>query len=162
MRHIIHHVVLMLFVALISAAPVRAADRLAVEFHKSETGSERGLEYSYTFKVSNQKTGEAVSGAEFVIATDMPAMPGAHHMPHVAGTPTGNPGEYRATIDFDMAGQWSLILRFTSPHRDQVVVSDHVAKYACKTPPCVAAGGRAVHEPKHQNHGAKHKHMKTH
>ncbi len=157
MPKLIRNFALIWILALLSAAPTWAGDRMAVEFQKNQTGSEKGLEYHYTFKVRNHMTGEAVSGAKFMIATDMPAMTGAHHMPHVAGKPTGNPGEYRATIDFDMAGKWSLILRFTSPHRDQIVVSDHIANYACKTPPCTAAGDHAGHHPK--KHDAMHKKM---
>ena len=144
---------------IMAAVPVCAADRLSVDYRKAETGSDRGLEYQYTFTVRNQATGQAVSDAKFKIATDMPSMPGAHHMAHVEGAPTGNPGEYRATIDFDMAGEWSLILRFTKPHRDQVVLSDFVAGYICKAPTSAKEGGHQGHQHmnhQHMGHGTKH------
>ncbi|MGI9385345.1 MAG: FixH family protein [Methyloligellaceae bacterium] len=123
------------------AAEATAADRLKVEFTKKPTDAKSGLEYEYTFTVKKLKSGETVSGADFMIATDMPAMPGAHHMPHVKGEPGETPGSYRAKIDFDMAGGWNLILRFKKPHRDQVVVSDEVARQS----------GGAGHAG-HQNH----------
>ncbi len=112
----------------LAAAGALAADRLKVDFSKKPTDAKSGLEYEYTFTVTKRKSGEPVEGADFVIATDMPAMTGAHHMPHVKAEPGEKPGTYRAKIDFDMAGGWSLILRFKKPHRDQVVVSDEVTK----------------------------------
>lgn len=121
-----------------------AADRLKVEFTKKPTDAKSGLGYEYTFTVRKLKSGEAVDGADFMIATDMPSMPGAHHMPHVKAEPGEAPGSYRAKIDFDMAGGWNLILRFKKPHRDQVVVSDEVAKQP-------EGEGHAGHE-KHEMH----------
>ena len=49
-------------------------------------------------------------------------------MPHVTGEPTGEPGTYRAELDFDMPGEWNLILKFRKPNRDQVVISDMIEK----------------------------------
>ena len=112
----------------LAATGVLSADRLKVEFSKTPTGAESGLAYEYSFTVTRQKSGEPVEGADFTIATDMPSMPGAHHMPHVKAEPAGKPGSYRARIDFDMTGGWNLILRFKKPHRDQVVITDEVAR----------------------------------
>ena len=103
-----------------------AGDRMVVEHSKRPTGAESGLGYEYTFKVTKHGSGDAVDGAEFSVATDMPSMPGAHHMPHVGGEPTGEPGTYKAALDFDMPGEWNLILRFRKPNRDQVVISDMI------------------------------------
>ena len=105
-----------------------AGDRMAVEHSKQPTGAESGLGYEYTFRVTRRGSGEPVDGAEFSIATDMPSMPGAHHMPHVTGEPTGEPGTYTGEIDFDMPGEWTLILRFSKPNRDQVVISDMIER----------------------------------
>lgn len=105
-----------------------AGERIVVDYKKEPTGSKSGLEYRYTFTVNTHKSQSPVDGADFTIATDMPSMPGAHHMPHVRAGPGKMPGTYSATIDFDMAGPWNLILRFTKPQRDQVVVSDTIVK----------------------------------
>ncbi|MGI9305176.1 MAG: FixH family protein [Gammaproteobacteria bacterium] len=103
-----------------------AGDRLMVDFNKTPTGSASGLEYEYEFTVMEHGSGDAVEGAEFMISTDMPSMPGAHHMPHVKGEAGDIPGSYKAKMNFDMPGEWNLILRFTQPQRDQVVLSDNV------------------------------------
>ena len=105
-----------------------AGDRMMVRHSKQPTGAESSLGYEYTFKVTKHGSGDPVDGAEFSISTDMPSMPGAHHMPHVAGEPTGEPGTYKAELDFDMPGEWTLILRFSKPSRDQVVISDMIER----------------------------------
>lgn len=116
------------FALVLASPPGHAGERIVVEHKKEPTGGRSGLEYRYTFDVKTHKSKTPVEGADFMIATDMPSMPGAHHMPHVKAEPGKTPGTYTATIDFDMAGPWSLILRFSKPHRDQIVVSDHVLK----------------------------------
>ena len=103
-----------------------AADRMMVEYSKQATGAESGLGYEYTFKVTKHGGGEPVDGAEFSVSTDMASMPGAHHMPHVTGEPTGEPGTYKAAFDFDMPGEWNLIFKFKKPSPDQVVISDMI------------------------------------
>ena len=105
-----------------------AGDRMMVEHSKRPTGAERGLGYEYTFKVTRRGSADPVDGAEFSVATDMPSMPGAHHTPHVAGEATGEPGTYKAELDFDMPGEWNLILRFSKPSRDLVVISDMIER----------------------------------
>ncbi len=142
---------------LMLTSPSIAGDRMDINFEKGKTGSERGLEYEYSFSVRNAATGAPISDAEFMIATDMPAMPGAHHMPHVAGVPTGVPGKYRAKIDFDMAGKWSLILRFTKPQRDQIVLTDHIENYACEGASCKSDHGHMDHSPEHSKNTEKRK-----
>ena len=113
---------------LLAQSAVMAADRMMVQHSKQSTAAQSGLGYEYTFKVTKHGSGKPVDGAEFSIATDMPGMPGAHHMPHMTGEPTGEPGTYRAELDFDMPGEWNLILKFRKPNRDQVVISDMIEK----------------------------------
>jgi len=116
--------------ALLAHGAAVAGDRMMVQHSKQPTDAEDGLGYEYTFKVTKHGSGDPVDGAQFSVSTDMPSMPGAHHMPHQAGEPTGEPGTYRATFDFDMPGEWTLILRFSKPSRDQVVISDMIEKQA--------------------------------
>ena len=122
-----------------------AGDRMMVRHSKQPAGGESGLGYEYAFKVTKHGSGEPVDGADFSISTDMPSMPGAHHMPHVAGEPTGEAGTYKATLDFDMPGEWNLILRFRKPNPDQVVISDMIEKQQGGT-------GRAGHGMDHSGH----------
>ena len=111
---------------LLAQGVAMAGDRMMVQHSKQPTGAEGGLGYEYTFKVTKHGSGEPVDGADFSVSTDMPSMPGAHHMPHVTGEPAGEPGTYRAALDFDMPGAWTLILRFRTPNPDQVVISDMI------------------------------------
>lgn len=113
---------------LLMQSAVLAGDRMVVQHSKQSTGAESGLGYEYTFKVTRHGSGDFVDGAEFSVSTDMPSMPGAHHMPHVTGMATGEPGVYKAELDFDMPGEWNLILKFRKPNRDQVVISDMIEK----------------------------------
>ena len=114
---------------LLAQSAVMAADRMMVQYSKQATTAATGLGYEFTFKVTKHGSGDPVDGAEFSVSTDMPSMPGAHHMPPVAGDPTGEPGTYRAELDFDMPGAWNLILKFRKPNRDQVVISDMIEKH---------------------------------
>ena len=114
---------------LLAQSAVMAADRMMVQYSKQATTAATGLGYEFTFKVTKHGSGDPVDGAEFSVSTDMPSMPGAHHMPPVAGEPTGEPGTYRAELDFDMPGAWNLILKFRKPDRDQVVISDMIEKH---------------------------------
>ena len=113
---------------LLAQSAVMAGDRMMVRHSKQSTGAESGLGYEYTFRVTRHGSGDPVDGAEFAVSTDMPSMPGAHHMPPVTGEPTGEPGAYKAEFDFDMPGGWNLILKFKKPSRDQVVISDMIDK----------------------------------
>ena len=115
---------------LLAHGAAAAGDRMVVKHSKQPTDAESGLGYEYTFKVTKHRGGDPVDGAEFSVSTDMPSMPGAHHMPPVTGEPTGEPGTYTSEIDFDMPGEWNLILRFSKPMRDQVVISDMIEKRA--------------------------------
>lgn len=111
---------------LLMQSAVVAGDRMAVRHSKQSTDAESGLDYEYTFVVTRHGSGDPVDGAEFTVSTDMPTMPGAHHMPPVAVEPTGEPGTYKTRFEFDMPGEWNLILRFRKPNPDQVVISDMI------------------------------------
>lgn len=135
-------------IMLLTADATFAANRLMVHHSKQPTGAKSGLGYEYTMKVLKHGSHEPVDGADFMISTDMAAMPGAHHMPHVRGEPTGEPGTYKAKFDFDMPGEWNLILKFEKPQRDQLVISDTIEKHA---------GGDDHAEHKHKMDHSKHK-----
>lgn len=125
---IVSGIVALGFILVLIPTSTSAAERMAATFTKEPTKSESGLKYRYTFKVNEQKSGKPVEGAQFMISTDMPSMPGAHHMPHQKAEPGDNPGTYHATVDFGMPGQWTLILKFFKPYRDQLVLTDMIEK----------------------------------
>jgi len=133
--------------------PVKAADRLMVLHSKKPIGTSSGLAYEYTFKVKSHQSAKIVEGADFIVATDMPSMPGAHHMPHVRSEPGHHPGTYTIKLDFDMPGEWNLILKFSKPFREQVVIRDTVEKYGAST------GNKTDHSTHNMDHSG-HSHKK--
>ncbi|WP_218673787.1 FixH family protein, partial [Candidatus Entotheonella palauensis] len=56
--------------------------------------------------------------SSFVMHTSMPSMPMAHHMPPVQGVPGKAPGVYHGTFHFEMAGEWAIEVRTSTPSRD--------------------------------------------
>ena len=122
----------LLFFTLFFLVSAKAADRLIVDHSKQPLGSSSGLAYEYTFKVKSHPSGKIVDRADFIVATDMPSMPGAHHMPHVKSTPGHHPGTYTIKLDFDMPGEWNLILKFSKPYREQVVIRELVKKHSIR------------------------------
>ena len=134
--------------------PVKAADRLMVDHSKKPIESPSGLAYKYTFKVKSHHGGKPVEGADFMVSTDMPAMPGAHHMPHVKNQPGHHPGTYTVKLDFDMPGEWNLILKFSKPHRDQVVIRETIKKHGDKMGDKT---DHSKHKTGHSGHGHKKK-----
>ena len=133
--------------------PAKAADRLIVDHSKKPIDTTSGLGYEYTFKVKSHQSAKIVEGADFIVATDMPSMPGAHHMPHVRSEPGHHPGTYTIKLDFDMPGEWNLILKFSKPFREQVVIRDTVEKQGAST------GNKTDHSTHNMDHSG-HSHKK--
>jgi len=61
-------------------------------------------------------------GVLVTVGADMPSMPMAHNVKPVKAQPTRTPGEYRARLDLEMAGEWAVKLRLSGPVRDQLVL----------------------------------------
>jgi len=61
-------------------------------------------------------------GVQITVGADMPSMPMAHNVKPVKAQPAKTPGEYRARLDLEMAGEWAVKLRLSGPVRDQLVL----------------------------------------
>ena len=83
--------------------------------------AEQPLTYRCAIRLTDRESGEPVEGASFTMRTGMPSMPMAHTTPLVQGEPGGEPGLYRATLQFEMAGEWVIDIRTTAPARDQML-----------------------------------------
>jgi hypothetical protein len=59
---------------------------------------------------------------EVTVGADMPSMPMAHNVKPVKARPGKAPGEYRATLDLDMTGEWAVKLRLSGAVRDVLVL----------------------------------------
>ena len=64
----------------------------------------------------------ATAGVQITIGADMPSMPMAHNVKPVKAKPGKVPGEYRAQLDLEMAGDWVVKLRLSGAVRDVLVL----------------------------------------
>lgn len=69
-----------------------------------------------------QRGGQPLPGVNVSVGADMPSMPMAHSVRPVRAKPGPAPGEYRARLDLEMAGEWAVKLRLSGPVRDVLVV----------------------------------------
>ena len=79
------------------------------------------LVYQCVITLTDKKTKEAITDAEFSVGADMSSMPGAHNVKPVPAHHHGA-GEYHARLALEMYGEWVLKLDFTKPERDRKVV----------------------------------------
>ena len=84
-----------------------------------------GTDFVYDCLIRISQGGKPLSGAEVRVGADMPSMPMAHNVKPVKARPGKAPGEYRATLDLDMTGEWTVKLRLSGAVRD-VLVLHHV------------------------------------
>jgi hypothetical protein len=61
-------------------------------------------------------------GIDITVGADMPSMPMAHNVKPVKARPGRTPGEYRAILDLDMTGEWTVKLRLSGAVRDVLVL----------------------------------------
>jgi hypothetical protein len=59
---------------------------------------------------------------QVTVGADMPSMPMAHNVRPVKAKPDKVPGQYRATLDLDMTGEWAVKLRLSGAVRDLLVL----------------------------------------
>jgi hypothetical protein len=63
------------------------------------------------------------SGVRISVDADMPSMPMAHNTVPVTAEPGNAPGEYRATLDLEMPGEWAVTLRLSGAMRKELVLN---------------------------------------
>lgn len=81
------------------------------------------LQYDCTIKLSDSRSGAALSGVDVTVGADMPSMPMAHNEKPVRAIPGSEPGTYRARIDLEMHGDWAVKVDLAGPVRDRIVKS---------------------------------------
>ena len=81
-----------------------------------------GTDFVYDCTIRLNRGGEPLAGAQVTVGADMPSMPMAHNIKPVRARPTNTPGEYRATLDLEMTGEWAVKLRIAGPVRDQLIL----------------------------------------
>ena len=65
--------------------------------------------------------GAPLNAAKLTLGASMPSMPMAHSVKPVPALPTGRPGEYRATLQLEMNGDWAVQLDLAGPPRERIV-----------------------------------------
>ena len=81
-----------------------------------------GTDFVYDCRITLERGGQPLSGAQVTVGADMPSMPMAHNIKPVKAKPTSKPGEYQARLDLEMTGEWAVKLRIAGPVRDQLVL----------------------------------------
>ncbi len=103
---------------LVSGAAL-AGERAKAEVDCSPAG--KRLVYHCLIMLMGKKSGKPMTGAEILIKADMPTMPMAHNVRPVKAMAIGEPGQYRATLELKMYGEWALTMDISGPTRDRVI-----------------------------------------
>jgi hypothetical protein len=81
-----------------------------------------GTDFVYDCLIRLQRAGEPLPGALLTVGADMPSMPMAHNLKPVKAKPAKVPGEYEASLDLEMMGEWAVKLRLAGPVKDQLIL----------------------------------------
>ena len=81
-----------------------------------------GTDFVYDCLIKIRRGAEPVPGLNISVGADMPSMPMAHNVKPVKAKPGKVPGEYRARLDLEMAGDWAVKLRLSGAVRDVLVL----------------------------------------
>lgn len=81
-----------------------------------------GTDFVYECIIRLVRGGAPLAGVQVTVGADMPSMPMAHNVKPVKAVPDRSPGEYRATLDLEMTGEWAVKLRLAGVVRDQLVL----------------------------------------
>jgi hypothetical protein len=79
-------------------------------------------DFVYECVIRLSRGGQPLAGAQITVGADMPSMPMAHNVKPVKARPGKAPGEYLASLDLEMLGEWAVKLRLGGPVRDQLVL----------------------------------------
>jgi hypothetical protein len=93
------------------------AQKIEADVQCRPSGGEN-LIYHCTIRLT--RGGAPLSGAQVTVGADMPSMPMAHNIRPVKARPGKNPGEYHASLELEMQGEWAVKLRIAGPVRDQI------------------------------------------
>ena len=113
---------LSLLVVMVSSGSGLAAD-VKAKAEVSCAATAKPLEYDCTIKLSDPRSGAALTGVDVTVGADMPSMPMAHNVKPVKAMPGSEPGTYRARIELEMHGDWAVKVDLAGPVRDRIVKS---------------------------------------
>ena len=105
---------LILFLAAFPAFAQRVQGELACKPTRTD--------FIYHCTIKLMRAGQPLPGADITVGADMPSMPMAHNVKPVKAKPGKTPGEYQATLDLEMLGEWAVKLRLRGPLQDQLIL----------------------------------------
>lgn len=118
----IRSVALSLVVVLAALASGQAADvRAKADVNCAATP--KPLEYDCVIKLTDSRSGKALTGVDVTVGADMPSMPMAHNVKPAKAAPGPEPGTYRARIELEMHGDWAVKIDLAGEVRDRIVKS---------------------------------------
>lgn len=79
-------------------------------------------DFIYDCTIRLARGGQPLPGAQITVGADMPSMPMAHNVKPVKARPGKVPGEYSASLDLEMLGEWAVKLRLAGPVKDQLIL----------------------------------------
>jgi hypothetical protein len=101
------------------AAPAPAAPRAKADVDCRPGG--KSLQYECTIRLTDARTGAALTKVQVRVGADMPSMPMAHNVRPAVAEPQDEPGAYRVLIELEMHGDWALQINLTGAVRDRII-----------------------------------------
>ncbi len=101
------------------AGPAEAGERAKADVQCQQT--DKDFVYDCTIMLIGKKSGKPLADAKIVIKAEMPSMAMAHTIRPVTATAGEMPGQYKATLELEMYGEWALILDVSGPTRDRII-----------------------------------------
>jgi len=103
-----------------------------------------------------RREGTALDGAQMSLGALMPSMPMAHTIKPMKATPTGVPGQYKATLELEMLGVWAVNVDIEGPVREKV--SRNLVVHECESNARCAATVAKPADLAPMRHGSGHRH----
>jgi len=97
-------------------SPAPASARAQLELQCVSYGTGPMLECVVDLK---RRDGAPLEGATVTLGGLMPSMPMAHTIRPVKAAATGRPGQYKATLELEMLGMWTVDVDIAGPVRDK-------------------------------------------
>ena len=110
---------LIIAAAMAWAALVHAAERAAADVTCEAT--DQKLIYDCKITLKGRNSGKPLENAVVKIKVDMPSMAMVHNVKPVIAEAMAGPGQYQATLEMEMYGDWVLTLDISGPIRDRLI-----------------------------------------
>ena len=101
---------------------IAAWPALAQKVHGELACKPTKTDFIYDCDIRLARGSKPLEGAQVTVGADMPSMPMAHNVRPVKAVPGKSPGEYRASLDLEMLGEWAVKLRLAGPVKDQLIL----------------------------------------